>query len=738
MLRLGNVAAAFACSLMLATGFATPALAEEPLAPPSSEAATPTPTPEPASAEPSAPTDESPTATPTPTPEPTSTEPSAPTDESPDATSTPAPTTEPRLQADAAVMPASIVSPYEFGENSLCPGDAKDATVTNTSGAVSIDLSSLTGYSSIGIGSNATTACRSEITGLSFRNRPESLTAITIGDDAFAQVDFGTANTLTSVSFPAGITELRIGSRAFQQDTGVGANTLAEVSFPDSLEILVIGESAFAQTASAAEADNALTAVTLHARTGNLSIAYGAFQQVSELGSNALATVTFDLLPRRTDDDDSLVIGGAAFSQLARGANALTSISFPSGYREVQFGISAFAQRSLTGATSLAAVNFDAAVELVDVGESAFMQTAQTHTSLTAVRFPDAVADLYVADLGFAQDGNSGTSLTTVAFPKASAMVSLGRSAFSQTSQDGACTLSTLSFPDTLEIGLAMDSYAFEQSCAGRAALATVSFPRQSPMLYIGPQAFSQNATPNALTSVVFPTSVDALTIRYDAFAQSDVQVLRRILFPFSSSPSNGIATDESIVSDPSTVDWQWFGPDGANIGSWTRLVDSSIKRTSANLKIAPEGIPANTNQVLTGYRTLDLANLDGSTPTRYVYRDGRSLSTPLSRQTDVVGPADSSGGWTTTLPRPSWTGRTFRGWCSTEVQGNTDCTGTLTAAGARVSLAENSTFWAVWNQAAAADELANTGAENTAPLALLATALIILGTGLILTRRTA
>jgi hypothetical protein len=695
MLRLGNVAVALACSLVLTTSFATVALAEEPAAPSASPSATSTPTPTPSSIQPTPP----PTEVPAPAAEPSDTTATPlPSTQPSDATQSPLPTAASRLEAAAAVMPASIGSLYQFGDDSLCPGEPQDATVTNTSGAISIDLSSLAGYAEIEIDGNATASCRSDITGLTFSNRPTNLTAITIGDDAFAQVDIGTANHLANVSFPAGITELRIGSRAFQQETGAGSNTLAGVSFPDSLERLIIGEAAFAQTVYAADATNALAAVTLHARTGQLSIAYAAFRQESAQGGNALATVTFDLLPLRTGDDDVLVIGGAAFAQSADRTNALTAISFPAGYREVQLGASAFAQTS-GAATSLATVTFDPAVEMVSVGESAFSQRAQTHTSLAAVHFPDSITGLYISDYAFWQEGKTGTSLAEVTFPQAPELVSVSRSGFRQDSQEGDCTLSTVTFPDTLEVGLGLDSYAFKQSCAGRAALATLTLPRQTPILYLGGQAFAQNAASNALTSVVFPTTVDALTIGEDAFDQSGTQVLRRILFPFSTPPSQGITTGESMVSDPSTVDWQWFGPDRANLGSWPELAPDARMASSADLKVKPANRGGNLNQALVGYRTLSLRNLTSTDETVYVYRDGTTRTSPLTDPTAHIG----AGSWATALPTTTRAGNTFAGWCDSALDGAVGCPTTTHAAGSSFALTSDTSLWASWTTAAIA-----------------------------------
>ncbi|PFG17626.1 LPXTG-motif cell wall-anchored protein [Propionicimonas paludicola] len=732
MIRLGNVAATLACSLLLATGFAAPAVAVEPSAPASSEPSAPTPI----------------VAAPTADPSPTSsteatTTPSAEASASPSSSAEPAPSSTPTtdVAAAAAVSPATPDPIYVFPDNSLCPGDGKLSWVSYASGAITIDLSSLTGRTGITINGSANENCRADITSLSFTNRPNSLTGIHIGEEAFLQARGGVANRLTSVRFPDGITDLQIDPGAFAQQSDVGSNTLSEVVFPDSLERLILKAGAFAQEAAGGTGNNALASVTLRARTGNLTVQTSAFEQSSSGGSNALAHVTFDLLPSNGTGSENLAIGDRAFAQTAQSANALTSISFPAGYPQLQVGDGAFVQISSGGSTSLASVDFGSSLESLSIGMDSFAQQAAAKTSLAHLDFSDSIDQIYIGENAFRQAGDQGTSLASVAFPKSPAIATVDIAAFQQSSQDGNCTLAEITFPETLTVGMELgDSAFFQEAPSGHTALTEIVFPATAPVLSVGSQAFAQTGATNTLRTVIFPHSIGRLEVLWRAFLQEGPLTLERIVFPFSSAPEEGTWFIDGAVAENANVDWQWFGPDGININSWPRVTDSSVGKAKPLVVSSPKVTPQSRafSQVLAGYRTLDLANLDAGTQTRYVYRDGRSPAAPLSRQTDVVGPANTSGGWTTTLPRPSWKGHTFQGWCSVELQGDAGCSGTLHSAGAHLTLSEPSALWAVWGEADDPEELANTGAENTVPLALLATALIILGTGLILTRRTA
>ena len=739
------VSTAVVTSLFFALSFAPVALAEDAVAPSAAPTeATPSissaPT-ESASASPSPSAIEGPTqgATEVPADSPTA---SPSRDASPSAEPTPSSTPTPDASA-AAVTPATLDPTYEFPDNSLCPGDDKLSWVDYVSGAITIDLSSLTDRTAITINGSANENCRADITSLSFTHRPDSLTSIRIGEEAFLQARDGVANALTSVRFPDGITDLWISPGAFAQQSDVGSNTLSEVVFPESLEMLLVDAHAFEQLATGDTGDNALTSVTLHTKVGHLTTATSAFHQYSASGNNTLASLTYDLSPGATDAN--LMVNDYAFAQEApHGHNALRAVHFPGGYDSVQVGEGGF-QQSAGGNNTLASLTYDSSTTSVLVGAGAFAQTSTGgHNALTEVHFPETLVDGIDVDEGAFRQTVSGTGVSTalreVTFPSHTVYVMIYDNAFAQVADDGNCTLATITFPESLDLGLGIGAGSFAQQASGRTALSTLRFPEVSPMLVVYDRAFFQSGT-TTLTTVTFPTTVQALLIGPGAFAQEGSLALARIVLPFSAEPTGGTLFSAEVVAGDANVDWQWFGPDGADIGNWKQLEVTGVRSLSTRQRrmFAPANVTAHSvagSQLLTGYRTLTLSNLSAADTTSYVYRDGTTVTAPLAGQSTVIG----SGSWRVPLTTPKWTGKTFAGWCSSEPAEDGSCAGTLTAAGTRYPIGTDTTLWATWAVADTdtdTDELAATGTSSTTPLTLLAIVMIGIGVALLRVRRT-
>lgn len=677
-------AVVFAC-LLAGLGSSAPAFAEDSLPTPAAATVEPavTTTPEPArdsdSAAPAAPT-----VSLGPTPGPTAAE-------------TPQPTASPTPPAAAPVVadPAAAGDTYRITTDKLCPGTL-DPAATNVAGAVTIDLDEVGVNAWLAIDTDAAASCKDSITGFEIVGTGTNVFGIEIGEYAFAQTS-GAANTLTRVSFPDGPTQLFIGQGAFAQYSTVGANTLKEVRFPATApEIVAVFDDAFRQETTASEAGNALASVSITA--GDLTCASGSFAQFSSTGDNSLASVTFALT------GTVLNIGQSAFQQKAGGNNALTSVTIPSGIRESQLGVTAFAQEA-GGDNTLASVSLPETLVQFDVFEGAFKQIAGGHNALTSLSFPQTM-DYLNADISSFTQRNTGTAdtaLTSVTFPTTIGLLAVGLDAFSQTSDGGNTTLRTITFPTSTTFGTGLGYQAFAQTATkGSTALASVTLPAITPMMVIDERAFAQTSTSNTLTRVVFPATMNTLVVYYEAFAQSSTSVLSEVVFPFSTPPSNGTYFDAGAVPS-SGVDWVWFGADKVTISDWP-IVDRKLvaaaqqKLTATPFSSAPQG--ASASQLLSGYRTLTLKNLD-ATKTRYVYRDGQSVTTPLSGQTSSIGPANANGGWTTTLPSATSTLGRFAGWCTTAVTGAAACTSTILRSGSAYTVASNTQLWASWRAAA-------------------------------------
>lgn len=687
------VAAAAACLLAV---MYTPAMAsaQEPIPTP---AAAPTQSPSPAdSPVADAPTTiESPAPqapTPTPTPTPTATESPTPT-----LAPTPPPTPTRAETPTAAIAPADIGWTYGLGTDSLCPGSL-DPAVTNVAGAVSVDLAKVGTYSWLAFDATAASSCLNLITSLEIVGTNASVTGITIAQGTFAQIS-GAANTLTSVSFPTGVSTIDIGTRAFAQFTTVGSNTLTQVTFPSTgLTSLYIDEQAFRQVTTAPGADNALGAVTLSA--DRITLTDSAFAQASVDGDNALKTVNLS-------STDSTVILPRVFQQQAGGNNALTGVTLPATNPQLQIGESAFAQEA-GGNNTLASVTIPDSVTDLSVYDYAFTQKAGGHNALTSLSFPETMSYLETGVNSFAQEvtGTGDTALTTVTFPTSVDMLNLGIGSFAQTSAQGNVTLRTVTFPTSCPDSTSIGDRSFTQTApSGSAALTRVRFPASTDYLLVGEDAFAQNAATNTLTTVVFPATIVALYVGPNALDQTGTAVLASITFPFSAAPSAGTIFDASAVPSTATIDWIWFGADKVAIQDWPALTPLALRNSSLGAvqaeasRLLPDGI-APANAELAGYRTLALTN-QGSTTTSYVYRDGQTVTTPLSGQGTTIGAANAGGGWTITLPSATTPLGSFAGWCPSAISSTGTCAGSTFAAGSAYTLTGSTQLWASWRSAA-------------------------------------
>lgn len=603
------------------------------------------------------------------------------------------PSSEPLSQA--AVTPAAVGEAYHLATDSLCPGSL-DAAATNTSGAVTIDLDTVGIYTWLVVDSDAAASCKASITSFSIIGTGTNVVDIEIGNDAFAQTS-GIANTLTSVSFPDGVAQLNIGKRAFAQYSTVGPNTLELVRFPSSgLDRISISDDAFRQETTATGSGNALASVILSA--ASVTCATGAFAQFSDSGDNALASVTLAGV-----EDDSLLLLSGAFQQQAGGDNALTSIALPAGMTQFQFTTSVFAQEA-GGDNALASLTVPPTLAELDVLESAFSQKAGGHNALTSLSFPKTMTWLNVDTSAFAQEttGTADTSLTSVQFPTTVAMLIVGPAGFAQTSAGGDTSLRTVTFPTETAYGVGFDTESFSQTAPnGHTALTAVTLPANTPSVYIAERAFAQTSTSNTLTRVVFPATLSQLWVGYRAFAQASDSVLSELVFPFASPPSQGALIESSAV--PTDADWVWFGADATKLSDWPALKVKSVAATRLTTTPSPSLVTPRSDTatpVLSGYRTLSLKNLD-SPQIRYVYRDGQTVSTPLSGQTTTIGPANAHGGWTTTLPSATSSLGSFAGWCTTAVTGTKSCTGNTQAGGSEFTVSSDTELWASWRTAA-------------------------------------
>lgn len=629
---------------------------------------------------------DTPTSMPTPSPTASIATPKA-TEAAPQPATTPA--------SAAPIAPAAVGETYTLAAESLCPS-ALDPAVTNLSGAVSVDLDKVGTYTWLAIDSDAAASCLDSMTSFEIVGTGTNVEEIQIGKNAFAQTS-GAANTLTTVRFPDGVKRIDIGSGAFAQYSTVGANALKEVRFPaTTADSVIVLNDAFRQETTASDANNALTSVSITA--SSLTCAPGSFAQYSTTGDNALTRVTFAVT------NDKLDVGDGAFQQTAGGNNALTSVAIPSGVVTSQIGESAFAQEA-GGDNALASISLPTSLTGLDVFQGAFSQKAGGHNALTSLSFPHTMNYLNADISSFAQTttGDADTALTSVEFPTTIAMLVVGDSAFTQTSEGGNATLRTIHFPTSTSYGTGLGNQAFAQTATnGRTALTSVILPAITPMMIIDQRAFAQTSTSNTLTRVVFPTTLNVLLVDHQAFAQSSSSVLSELIFPFSAPPSAGTYFD--LAAAPiSGVDWVWFGADKAQISDWPIIDRKSVaaaqpKLTATAFSLEPQGVSA--SQVLSGYRTLALKNLDAA-KTRYVYRDGQTVTAPLSGQATTIGPANANGGWTTTLPSATSALGHFAGWCTTAVTGTAACTGDTLRSGSAYTVSSNTQLWASWRAAA-------------------------------------
>jgi hypothetical protein len=610
---------------------------------------------------------------------------------------TPSQETPPPATTAPVVTPAAAGETYAFTTDQLCPGTLAPP-VTNVAGAVTIDLDQLGVYTWVAIQGDATASCRADITSLTFLSTGTNIGGIDIEKNTFAQTTAGVANKLTSVTFPDGITSLHLNEGAFAQTSTVGSNTLKTVHFPATLGSLAILNNAFRQETTATEGKNALHSVDLTAK--EVTFGPDSFSQTSADSDNALSALTISGVT-----NNNILMGENAFAQHAGGNNALGAITLDGDVTRLEVGTSAFTQVA-GGNNALTTVNFPATLTDLQLDASVFAQTAGGHTALGNITFPPTMSGLYIEGNAFAQQvtgASSDTSLAWVRFPNTVQGFAVGQGAFAQTSAHGNTTLRTIYWPAAVPVGMVVEDHGFAQTAVeGHTSLVSVRFPSETGMFLIGDQAFAQTSMSNTLTSVTLPHSLSMLYLGYQVFAQSPTSVLATITLPFSQPPASGSLVD--VTAAPSSVDWVWFGPDKELVSDWPALSFTSedVKplggtHISAD-RLRAQGIT--TKVSLSGYRTLTLDNLD-ATKTRYVYRDGQDVSTPLSEQSATVGAANANGGWTTTLPSATSSTGSFAGWCTAAVSGTSACSGTTLDAGDSFTLNADTHLWALWQGAA-------------------------------------
>lgn len=707
MKHLGRKATGWGLGLVLAIGFSPVAFAEDG----TSDART----------GPTAPTGQTASPTPAPGSTPSSASPSA----LPSAPN-PAPSVPP------IAHPADDGMAYFVSDHGACAGPDADQTVRYDPDTheMTIQLDVLaafpTNYTAYHIGLDATAPCVADVTKLSFAGSDPKLTSVTIGESAFAQTSPTAPNQLTSVTFPTGITELTIGKGAFAQSTSNGSNTLHTVALPSTLTSVAIDESAFAQSVIEGPGDNALSGITIPSGVTSLQIGMSAFAQTSVAGDNALTKAEI------LGGGSYQFIGPSAFEQTADdGQNALTTVTFPSSTKKLEIQGRAFRQSAGTS-TALTTINFPSGLTFLSLQDQSFEQVSAGEVTLSTLAFPSHLPELQIGASAFAQTntGSGDTALRSVTFPQIATTVAIFGNGFAQQAGHN-CTLKTINFPQSLSYGLFVTRGAFHQTAGGSTALATVTFPDSSPFLAIDAEVFAQQGEQTTLANVTFPASVETLYVDSQAFAQTGgASALRQILFPFSTPPSGGSWFASDIVGNATHVSWLWFGPDQANLKNWPLLELKSVS-VKAQSAVHPASPASNPDQPLVGYRTLSFANVPGQVSTLYVYRDGQSLSSPLSGQTSTIGPIASGGGFNFTLASAHESGKTFLGWCTTPVTGNGSCGGILLTAGMSGHLSANAQLWAAWRTSTPrhnGEGLASTGADGFAPILAIALGLLAVG----------
>jgi hypothetical protein len=264
--------------------------------------------------------------------------------------------------------------------NSALPG-----FITYDSGAITIDLSKLTGSSKAVIGANATASCIGSITTVTFLDTVGSITELDIGDSAFAQLYIPA--TVTAVTFPASLSVLSLGSYAFQQEAGGGAATLTHVTFPTTVS--------------------------------SLSLGVGAFLQKNKTAA-ALSTLT---LPTTAN---SIILGDWSFEQNVAGDTALSQLSFPSTLVTLSVGAGAFKQEGTFGETTLASITLPTHVDDLTLAAWAFEQNSDVTSPLRTVTFPAEVGTLSIGYCAFKRRNESQLSRLIFPFTTAPTSVTLG------------------------------------------------------------------------------------------------------------------------------------------------------------------------------------------------------------------------------------------------------------------------------------------------------------------------
>lgn len=189
-------------------------------------------------------------------------------------------------------------------------------------------------------------------------------------------------------------------------------------------------------------------------------------------------------------------------------------------------------------------------------------------TSLTFAEHAGSVLDVTVEDRALAQE--SSPTLTSVTFPQTLDTLTVGKSAFFQYASHGATALKTVVFPEQV-YDLVLGGSSFRQDAQTVATLATVSFPESAHAVTIGEQAFRQKfGTEGALHHVTLPGSVGSLHLGYRAFSASPsyrasggVQTIfvngDGVTKPSGSTVGDQIALNGSPTYQRA-VSWSWSG----------------------------------------------------------------------------------------------------------------------------------------------------------------------------------
>lgn len=348
---------------------------------------------------------------------------------------------------------------------------------------------------------------------------------------------------------------------------------------------------------------------------------------------NTIHAIVFTGAPHIT----KLSIGTDAFAQNAFG-NALVSVKFPEGIRELDLGETSFYQYAAGFDNTLTDVVFPSTLKDLHVGKGAFSQGRQNlsngDNSLETITFPDGLVNLKIDEWAFYQIGGERqtdtNTLKHINFPTSLRSLDIGYRAFSQWSNGG-----------------------------GPNALERVDFPEGLEQLRIGEEAFYQSKyDQNKLHRVTFPSTLKRLAIGWASFYSPRLPVLLefRAGETFGEGPGS-LVLDQWVVAGNGGL--FWYGKPDRIKNVW----GDRLAPGSADYEIA-------------GDRQLDLAlhggqiaEMNGSA-SRFAYPagEGNTISFGgLPAYTGVSPKWPPYGIYRVILPIPTKTGHTFLGWCDVE-----------------------------------------------------------------------